>query len=131
MYKENYKAKGIQTLSLDDLYESLKENSELPEKSHGFMYIIRSVDEQGNFTDERCKIGKTRFRVQNYIARRVAPRTPYPLKIVGMIRGREWEKIFHIRYRKYHLHHEWFTFDNEMLEFIRLLENNGYQVTKT
>ncbi len=106
MYEENYQTKGIETKSLEELYESLYKNSELPGKTHGFMYIIRSVDEQGNFTDTRCKIGETSKNVDEYVKRRLDPRNPYKLTILGEIRGGEWETIFHIRYRKYHIHHE-------------------------
>jgi hypothetical protein len=128
MYEENYQTKDIETKNLEELYENLKKNSELPGKTHGFMYIVRSVDEQENFTDNRCKIGETSKNVNEYIERRMYPRNPYKLKLVGVIRGGEWETIFHIRYRKYHIHHEWFEFIDEMLEFIRLLENKGYRL---
>ena len=128
MYEDNYQTKDIETKNLEELYESFYENSELPAKTDGFMYIIRAVDEQENFTDNRCKIGETRKNVFEYIERRIYPTNPYKLKAVGVIRGGAWETIFHIRYRKYRIHHEWFEFANEMLEFIRLLENNGYKL---
>ena len=128
MFEENYKTNDIETKNLNELYKSLYEYSELPAKTSGFMYIIRSVDEQGKFTDNRCKIGHTEKNVNEYIERRFDPRNPYKLKIVGVIRGDEWETIFHIRYRKYKIHHEWFEFVDEMIEFIRLLEAKSYRV---
>jgi len=128
MFEDNYHTKNIETKNLEELYESLYKNSELPGKTHGFMYIIRSVDEQGNFTDNRCKIGETHENVYEYIQRAFDPRNPYKLKVIGVIRGGGWETIFHIRYRRYNLHHEWFEFVDEMLEFIRFLENIGYRV---
>lgn len=128
MYEENYQTKDIETKNLKELYESFYDNSELPGKTHGFMYIIRSVDEQGNFTDNRCKIGMTRKDIYRYVERRIYRRNPYQLKIVGAIRGGEWETIFHIRYRKFRIHHEWFEFVDEMLDFIRLLEDKGYKL---
>ena len=128
MYEGNFQTKDIETKNLEELYESFYENSELPGKTHGFMYIVRSVDGQGNFTDNRCKIGETHKDVYSYVERRIYPRNPYKLKIVGVVRGGEWETIFHIRYRKFLIHHEWFEFVDEMLEFIRLLEENGYKL---
>lgn len=127
MFEDNYQTQNIDTESLEELYNNLYKNSELPAKTGGFMYIIRSIDEQGKFTDTRCKIGETGKNVYEYVAQEFNPKNPYKLKVVGILRGGGWETIFHIRYNKYNIHHEWFEFRDEMLNFIKLLENKGYK----
>ena len=131
MFEDNYQTKNIDTKSIEELHNSLDINSELPAKTDGFMYIIRSIDEQGKFTDTRCKIGETTKNVYKYVAQEFNPKNPYKLKVVGILRGGEWETIFHIRYKKYHIQNEWFDFTDEMVEFIKLLENKRYKVKLT
>jgi len=128
LYQERYQTRIIETKSIEELYSNLYENSELPAKTDGFMYIIRSVDEQGQFTDTRCKIGNTKDNVNEYIAKEFDPKNPYNLIVVGILRGRGWEEIFHIRYSKYNIHHEWFDYFEEMLDFLHFLEDKGYNV---
>ena len=112
----------------EQLYNSLHDNWVLLGKSGGFTYIIRPVDKQGRFIGDLCKIGKTSKNVEKYVDRRIYPRSPYELKIIAKIRGRYWEKIFHIKFDKFRKHHEWFKFTEEMLELIRFLEEKGYKV---
>ncbi len=90
MFEENYKTNEIETKNLEELFKSLNGYSELPAKTIGFMYIIRSVDDQGNFTDNRCKIGETKKNVYEYIDQEFYPKNPYNLKVVGALRGYEW-----------------------------------------
>lgn len=79
------------------------------------MYIIRPVDEQGEFIGNLCKIGETQKDVNEYISQDIYPKNPFKLEIVSKIKGSDWETVFHIRYNQSNVHHEWFTFDGEML----------------
>lgn len=110
----------------DELYDieddetflkSLEAKVGLPAKSVGYTYFLQCND--GGL----IKIGETQEKTPKMRRDEIQSNCPENLKLITFLRGIDWETVFHNRFRRFLVHHEWFKPAEQIFKFIIYLKD--------
>ena len=108
-----------ETLSYIEVRDSRFETTWETRKDFGWVYFVLAREVN------RVKIGFTTYD-PGYRLQTIQANSPVTLKIIAVLQGpREWESKLHKKFTAWRLHGEWFTFSEEINQYVEFLREKA------